>query len=254
VKALLWLLAIFLLLYLALCVGLALFQRSLIYFPQAGSDLQDPADTLRLEVPGASLAVSVRPHDGPRALLYFGGNAEDVAQSLPAFSQEFPDRALYLMHYRGYGGSSGKPTEEALQSDAEALFDLVHKTHREIAVLGRSLGSGVAIRLASRRPVARLVLVTPYDSLEELAAGQFPYVPVSWILRDKFESWRYAPAIRVPTLILMAEQDEVIPPASTRRLAARFNPGVAYLKVIPGVGHNSISGSPRYFEYLRGGL
>ena len=158
------------------------------------------------------------------------------------------------MHYRGYAGSSGKPTEEALQSDAEALFDLVHATHREIAVLGRSLGSGVAIRLASRRPVARLVLVTPYDSLEELAAGQFPYVPVAWILRDKFESWRYAPAIRVPTLILMAEQDEVIPAASTRRLATRFNPGVASLTVIPGVGHNSISGNPRYFEILRGGL
>jgi len=253
-RTVLWLLAIFLLLYLALCVGLALFQRSLIYFPPAGSALEDPADTLKLQVPGATLAVSVRPHDGPKALLYFGGNAEDVAQSLPAFAQEFPDHALYLMHYRGYVNSSGKPTEEALQSDAEALFDLVHRTHREIAVVGRSLGSGVAIRLASRRPVARLVLVTPYDSLAELAAAQFPYVPVSWILRDKFESWRYAPAIRVPTLILMAEQDEVIPAASTRRLAARFNPGIAYLEVLPGVGHNSISGSPRYFESLRSGL
>src|SRR5579872_1070865 len=123
-RTVLWLLAIFLLLYLALCAGLALFQRSLIYFPQGGSDLEDPADRIKLQVPGVSLVVSVRPHDGPRALLYFGGNAEDVAQSLPAFSQEFPDRALYLMHYRGYGGSSGKPTEEALQSDAEALFDL----------------------------------------------------------------------------------------------------------------------------------
>lgn len=252
-RTILWLLAIFLLLYLALCVALAVFQRSLIYFPPPGG-LEDPAETLMLQVPGASLRVSVRPHDGPRALLYFGGNAEDVAQSLPAFSQEFPDRALYLLHYRGYAGSSGKATEEALQSDAEALFDLVHATHREIAVLGRSLGTGVAIRLASRRPVSRLVLVTPYDSMEELAAGQFPYVPVSWFLRDKFESWRYAPAIRVPTLILMAEQDEVIPAASTRRLATRFNPGVAYLKVLPGVGHNSISGSPKYFEILRGGL
>jgi pimeloyl-ACP methyl ester carboxylesterase len=253
VRTILWLLAIFLLLYLALCVALAVFQRSLIYFPPPGG-LEDPAETLMLQVPGASLRVSVRPHDGPRALLYFGGNAEDVAQSLPAFSQEFPDRALYLPHYRGYAGSSGKPTEEALQGDAEALFDLVHATHREIAVVGRSLGSGVAIRLASRRPVSRLLLVTPYDSMEELAAGQFPYVPISWLMRDKFESWRYAPAIRVPTLILMAEQDEVIPAASTRRLAARFNPGVAYLKVLPGVGHNSISGSPRYFESLRSGL
>jgi pimeloyl-ACP methyl ester carboxylesterase len=253
VRTALWLLLIFLLLYLALCLALAVFQRSLIYLPPPGG-LEDPADTLKLQVPEASLVVSVRPYDGPKALLYFGGNAEDVAQSLPAFSEAFPDRALYLMHYRGYAGSSGKPTEEALQSDAQALFDLVHATHPEIAVLGRSLGTGVAIRLASRRPVSRLVLVTPYDSLEELAAQQYPYVPISWLMRDKFESWRYAPAVRVPTLLVMAEQDEVIPAASTRRLATRFNPGVASLTVIPGVGHNSISGSPRYFEILRGGL
>jgi len=87
-----------------------------------------------------------------------------------------------------------------------------------------------------------------------LAARQYPYVPISWLMRDKFESWRYAPAVRVPTLIVMAERDEVIPAASTRRLATRFQPGVATLKIIPGVGHNSISGRPEYFESLRGGL
>ena len=135
-KIVLWLLAIVLLLYLALCVALAAFQRSLIYFPPPGG-LEDPADTLKLQVPEASLVVSVRPHDGPKALLYFGGNAEDVAQSLTAFAEEFPDRALYLMHYRGYAGSSGKPTEEALQSDAQARGD--EATVRAILVRGIEL-------------------------------------------------------------------------------------------------------------------
>ena len=72
---------------------------------------------------------------------------------------------------------------------------------------GRSLGSGVAVRLASQRPASRLILITPYDSLQDLATAQFPFVPVKWLLRDKFESWRYAARITVPTLIVAAEHD-----------------------------------------------
>lgn len=83
-------------------------------------------------------------------------------------------------------------------------------------MVGRSLGSGIAVQLANERPVARLILVTPYHSIQELAAQQFPYFPVRWLLRDKFESWKYAEKISTPTLLVMAERDEVIPAASTR--------------------------------------
>jgi pimeloyl-ACP methyl ester carboxylesterase len=174
-----------------------------------------------------------------------------VSLNLPAFSSAFPDRALFLLHYRGYGGSSGKPSEDAIHSDALALFDRVHLEYSDIAVVGRSLGSGVAIRLAGQRPVSSLVLVTPYDSIQELAARQFPYLPIRWLLTDKFESWRYAPAIRVPTLLLAAANDEVIPRSSTERLYGAFSPGVASLKFIPGVDHNTISNSPLYLQEIR---
>ena len=80
----------------------------------------------------------------------------------------------------------------------------------------------------------RLVLVTPYDSLQEIAAGLYPWMPVRWLLRDKYESWRYAPRVRAPTVLIEAEHDEVIPRASTRQLLERFAPGVASLVVVPG--------------------
>ncbi|TWC41565.1 hypothetical protein FBY03_102314 [Pseudomonas sp. SJZ079] len=244
------LLAVLAALYLLACVALFAFQRALIYFPQPRA-IATPATTLQLPVGDAEVLVSVRPHDGPNALIYFGGNAEDVSLNLPEFAQAFPDQALYLLHYRGYGGSSGSPSEEAIQRDALALFDRVHAAHARIVVVGRSLGSGVAVRLASQRPAARLILITPYNSLQELAARQFPMFPVQWLLKDKFESWKYAPHIAVPTLLLAAEHDKVVPRASTERLLAHFAPGVASLKVIAGKDHNSIGESPEYLQWLR---
>jgi pimeloyl-ACP methyl ester carboxylesterase len=168
------------------------------------------------------------------------------------FSAGFPESAIYLLHYRGYGGSSGKPSEGALFADALTLFDEVHSKHPQIDVVGRSLGSGIAVYLASLRPVSRLVLVTPYDSLQELAALQFPYLPVRWLLLDKFESWRFAPQVTAPTLIITAESDEVIPRASSELLRSRFKSGVASFKTVAGAGHNTISENADYMELLQG--
>ncbi len=153
------------LLYVAFCGILFVFQRSLIYYPQPDAARAGP-DTLMLAVDQAQLRVSTAAHDGPDAVIYFGGNAEEVRYSLPALATAFPDRALFLMNYRGYGGSTGEPSEAALVADAVALFDRVHTEHSHIIVIGRSLGSGVAVHLASLRPVDRLTLVTPFDSLE----------------------------------------------------------------------------------------
>jgi len=238
------------LIYLGLCAVLFLFQRSLIYFPQPR--LLDTAPKISLPVDKADIVITVRPHAGPYALIYFGGNAEDVSHSLPSLSAAFPEYAIYLAHYRGYGGSSGKPSEAALVADALALFDQVQTSHKTIVVVGRSLGSGVAVQLASLRPVERLVLVTPYDSLQEVAAQQFPYFPVRWLLLDKFESWKYVPQISAPTLVIAAEYDEVIPRASTEALFARFPPGAATSKIIAGAGHNTISESAEYASLLKG--
>jgi pimeloyl-ACP methyl ester carboxylesterase len=235
--------------YLVLCAALFFFQRSLIYFPQpnavSGSDSQ-----LILSMPDARVSVITRERVGPRALIYFGGNAEDVSRSLPEFTEAFPEYAVYLLNYRGFGGSGGSPSEAAIAEDALALFDQVYASHPQVAVVGRSLGSGVAVRLASQRPVQQLILVTPYNSLEEIAARQYPWVPVQWLLKDRFESGKYAAHIRVPTLLLAASDDEVIPRASTQRLLENFPQGVAVLRVVPDSGHNSISDRAQYLQWM----
>ena len=215
-RILISLVAVIVILYLGACVLLYVFQRGLIYYPQPRSVTSAPI--LKLPISEGDVLVSARPHDGPKALIYFGGNAEDVSRNLPSFSQAFPDQALYLLHYRSYGGSSGSPSEESIQRDAMALFDKVHAEHPQTAVAGRSLGSGVAVRLASQRPASRLILITPYN------------------------------------VLIAAEHDEIIPRSSTERLYAGFAKGVASFQVIPGTSHNTISGSPQYLEMIRAAL
>lgn len=250
-KLLLALLGFVLVVYGVLCAGLYFKQRTLMYYPQRAAPGAE-ASMHALAGTDAGIRISVRESDGPEALVYFGGNAEDVSRNLPEFAAAFPTHAIYLLHYRGYGGSAGEPTEAGLVKDALALFDLVHKKHGRVTVIGRSLGSGLAMRVASQRKVARLVLVTPYDSLQDIAADLYPWMPVRWLLVDKYESWRYAPKVSAPTLLLEAERDEVIPRASTRKLLSRFPQGVARLEVVAGADHNSIAQSDRYLELLRG--
>lgn len=239
------------LVYVALCVALYTMQRSLIYFPQAGSAAQG-SGTLVLNMADAKVRVTTHIAAGPNAVIYFGGNAEDVSLSFPLLRATFPDDALYLLHYRGYGGSTGSPSESAIVADAIALFDIVHSEHRHVVIVGRSLGSGVAAQLASVRPAQRLVLITPYDSLQEIAATRFPFFPVRWLLRDEFESGRYVADIAAPVLIVAAEHDGVIPRASTESLYRRFRPGAATMSVVRGADHNTISDSADYASLLKG--
>lgn len=241
--------AVLVLVYAAICVFLFAAQRSMLYMPQSRAVSTD-GDLLRLNAAGTNVLVTTRERPGPKALLYFGGNAEDTSVHLPAFERAFPQHSLYLMHYRGYGGSEGSPSERFLVSDALALYDQIRIHHPQVTLIGRSLGSGIAVQVATQRPTERLVLVTPYDSIVDLAAAQFPAFPVRWLLLDRYESGRYAPAVRTPTLIIRAERDEIIPRASTEALFRRFPPGVAVMKVIAGAGHNDLSAHPEYLSML----
>lgn len=250
-RLVLWAIGALLVLYLGACGLLWVFQRSLIYFPQP-SALQ--TELLRLPTGKGDVLVSVRQHDGPNAVIYFGGNAEDISRSLPIFGQAFPDRALYLMYYPGYGGSDGSPSQEAIHRNALLLFDKVHAAHAHVTVIGRSLGSGAAMQLASERPVASLILVTPYDSVLAIASERFWMFPIRWLLKDTFDSANLAPGINVPTLLIAAEHDDVIPAASTHRLFKAFKPGVANLKVLPGTGHNTVSEPADYLRLIHAGL
>lgn len=235
------LLRLFLLLtvpYALICAFMYAQQRSLVYLPQytqvpvAQTDfaLQRGDVILRgwLVNPGRE-----------RALLYFGGNAESVQVLREPMAQWFPGYSVYLLAYRGYGASDGEPTQSLLIDDAVALFDHLRgeDAQRPVAAIGRSLGSGVAAGLASQRSLDRLVLVTPFDSLVEVAARHYPWLPVHWLMRERYPSVDYLAGYERPLLLIRARRDEVIPTASTDRLLAAL-PRSTQVLDLPTDGHN----------------
>ena len=242
-----------LVLYAVLCVYVYARQRSLIYYPTpvSGSGV---GKAVAFPVPGAVLQLWVVRRPGSSAVLYFGGNAESVVDSAEELARAVPDRTWVFVNYRGYGGSTGKPSESALVADTLAIFDWAKATHSEVAVVGRSLGSGVAVQLAAARPVSRLVLVTPFDSLVSVGQAALPWLPVSWLAKDRFESVKYAPSVSCPTLALVAGNDEVIAAAHARTLVAAFRPGGITVIEVPGAGHNDIQLWPKYEATIGGFL
>ena len=225
--------------YGAVCALMFLGQRALLYHPTPARELAG-AQALAVASGGDTLRVWARPGAGPDALIYFGGNAEDVAGNLDELAPALPRHSLYLVNYRGYGGSTGSPTEAALFEDALAVYDAIRGRHARIAVAGRSLGSGVAVYLAGQRPVAHLALVTPYDSIENVAKASYPFLPVGWLLKDKFDSASRAGGVRAPTLVVIAEHDEVIVRARSDALVAKLPAGLARVEVVGGATHNRL--------------
>lgn len=230
--------------YLANVAVLYVNQRQMLYHPEATWRVAHAPD-IELTRQGVTLRGWVMNPGRPRALLYFGGNGERVEDAREALARWFPERTIYLLPYRGYAASDGEPEERALVADASAWFDRVAATHTSVAVIGRSLGSGVAVQLAAARPVERLALVTPFDSMVRVAQAFHPWMPVDWLARERFESWRYAAKVRCPVLIVRAEQDELVSAERTSVLAASFT-SRPLEQVIADAGHNSIQDYPEY--------
>jgi pimeloyl-ACP methyl ester carboxylesterase len=236
--------------YGGLCLLMAVAQRSFIYFPQPAAD---PSNQLELLVDGTRVRVAQRPHRGPRALIYFGGNAEDVSLTRAELAALLPETALYLLHYRGYGGSEGRPSEVAIRADAQALFAHVAQRHTSITVVGHSLGTGPAVHLAASRPVQRLVLLVPFDSLLAVARHAMPWLPVDLLLRDRWDAAAEAPRVQAPTILVAAANDQVVPARHARALQRAFRPGVAELRVVPELDHNTpLLASAAFREALLG--
>ncbi len=230
--------------YVAVCSWLYFSQRSMLYFPTpAIADVQ--AEAFELQNDGLKLRGWVVNPGKQRAMIYFGGNAEAVEYNADVFKTTLPDVTVYLLPYRSYGGNPGELTEANVYSDALKLYDQIKSRHGSISALGRSLGSGVATYLASERKIDKLVLVTPYDSMVNVAKVHYPAFPVSFIIKDRYESWRRAPQINSKVLVMIAGMDEIIPRTSTDNLLRHFKqkPNVI---VFDGAGHNTPSDSTAY--------
>ncbi len=223
-------------------LAMYLLQRSLIYYPTPAVTHPYPERQITVDSNIKLRVIEVNPAKA-EAVIYFGGNAEVVAGTAPDLAAALPNHTIYLVNYRGYGGSDGTPTEQHLFDDAETVFEEIASIHgakhQNISVIGRSLGSGVACWLASRKPVDRLVLITPYDSILKIAQSAYPIFPVRWLLKDRYESDKYAPSIEAPVLALMAEHDAVIPSVSSQRLLRHFHSNTQST-TFENTGHNDL--------------
>ncbi len=190
---------------------------------------------------------------GPRGLvLYFGGNAEEVSGQVRD-AEAFAPWSLAAINYRGYGLSEGRPSEASLTADARVIYDWFAKLDgidpNRIVVFGRSLGTGVAVQLAASRPVHAVALVSPFDSLRSIAQSQYPFVPVSLLLKHPFDSIARAPAIRIPALVLVGADDRLVPPRLSQRLYDAWAGPKQWIS-IPDADHNDLHVQPGYWPAI----
>ncbi len=187
----------------------------------------------------------------PAVILYFGGNAEDVLYTASVASN-IDARAVVVVNYRGYGGSTGETGQKALYDDGLAIYDYAIKRGvpaEHIVVMGRSLGSGVASMLAGARPVRAAILITPFDSLAAVAAGHYPFLPVRLLLRHPFPSSDWARRTRAPALFLAADSDNVVPAAHAQKLFQAWA-GPKQIHVLAQTGHNDIEAHADYYRLI----
>ena len=243
------LIGVFVSLYLLAALLLFIFQRDFLYFP-TGKVAHD-FKVEQFSTGEVVLDVVVLNEGKPDGILYFGGNGESVAGNAPDFKEIFPQHTVYLVNYRGYGGSTGSPSEQGIYADAQYVYDAVAGRHRQISVIGRSLGTGVATLLAATRNIHKMALVTPYASIEAIAKEQYPAFPVSLLLKDKYDSASRISGIGALTLIILAEHDAIIPARHSSQLIKEFPPAQVSVETIQGAGHNNLSQDGRYYLLLQ---
>lgn len=217
-----------------------------------------------------ALEVAVDTADGERVLLwhvaprghqpvviYFPGNGEIIPWRAARHRRITADgNGLVALSYRGYMGSTGHPSEHGLLSDAEAAlqFATTRYPSSPVVLWGHSLGTGVAVRLAARHPVARLILEAPYASAVDVAALRFPVVPVRWLMLDPFHSDRFIGAVRAPLLIMHGKRDGVIPFTEGERLFALANEPKRFVAFADG-GHmdlDSFGATDKALQFIAG--
>jgi len=188
-------------------------------------------------------------------ILGFGGNGWNAETAAAYLHAAFPEADVVVFHYRGYRPSTGSPAARALLDDAPLVHDLAVRRLRpaRTVVVGFSIGSGVAASLAPSRPIDGLILVTPFDSLGKVAAGQFRWLPVRWLFRHEMKPASWLRGSPVPVALIAGGGDALIPAVRTeglRRAAGRL----VYDQIIAGAGHNDIYDRPEFRAAMREAL
>jgi fermentation-respiration switch protein FrsA (DUF1100 family) len=255
-------LAVVVLSWIGLVVLAAVFQRSLIYFPlgsvppPAAVGLEGAEEIVLTAEDGVRLRGWFVPGRGSSrfTLLVFNGNAGNRAYRAP-LARAFRERgiAVLLLDYRGFGGSAGRPSEEGLARDARAarayLDGRAGVDPSRVAYFGESLGAAVALRLALERPPAVLVLRSPFASMAAVGGHHYPYLPVAWLLRDRYPNRDRIARLACPLLVIAGDQDTIVPAAQSRAIADAAREPKRFV-VVAGADHNDpeLVGGPQVIE------
>jgi fermentation-respiration switch protein FrsA (DUF1100 family) len=236
--------------YAAICAVAYFGNRLFMYFPDparippAAVGLAGVAEIEITAADGVTLIAWQAPAKGDRpVILYFHGNAANAANRAEKIDRIIASAfGIFYLNNRGYGGSGGRPTEEANIADALAAYDhlIAHGVPAErIVAYGESLGSGQAVPLAARRRVAAVVLEAPLTSTVDVGRRVYFWLPLSWLVTDRYDNERTIRAVTAPVLILHGERDSVVPVEMGRRLYdAAKEP--KRIELFPRAGHNDL--------------
>ncbi|MBC7833314.1 MAG: alpha/beta fold hydrolase [Hyphomicrobium sp.] len=248
-------------LYAVVALSAFFFQRRLTYFPDPQRTAPASFNLPRVEERIIETADGERlvswfapPSPGRPTLLYFHGNAGNLANRSERV-RRFLARGygVLFMSYRGYGGSSGNPSERANVADAMRAYEMLRQegvAPEDIIVYGESLGSGVAVQVAADREVAGLVLDAPYTSIVDVAAESYPFLPVRPFIFDRYETIRFLPRVTAPLLVMHGEEDRVIPVAMGKAVYAAAN-APKEIVTFPHAGHSDHHLYGSYEELFR---
>ena len=241
--------AVVLCLYVGFTALLYFTQRSLMYFPDTSHTMPAQAGLPRAEEVTLTtsdgehiFAWHVAPSDGKPVILYFHGNGGALRYRVARFDKLIADGiGLVAVEYRGYGGSTGSPSERGLIADAEAgyAFAAARYSVPQIVVWGESLGTGVAVALAAEKPVGRVILEAPFTSAVAVGEKRYWYIPVRLLMKDQFNSDERIAKVTAPLLILHGVKDQTVPFAEGEQLFKLANKPKHIVKFLDG-GHEDL--------------
>lgn len=250
-------------LYVSVCTLLYVNQDDLLFHPQPNTP-KEVAEILNQYPEFDTLSFVMK--DGNRTcgyiskdtikeklplVIYFGGNAEEVSH-LSEYKKYFPYTVMALINYRSFGLSQGTISEQTMFSDALEVYDKL-MTNPEIdannvIVIGRSIGTGVATYLSSQRKTKATILITPYENMIDVAFEKYPFVPISLLIKHRFESDKYAQNISTPILALISANDQVIPKHHAYKLVEAWKGNTDALEV--NEDHNSIMNNEEVWKKI----
>ncbi|MBT1686094.1 alpha/beta hydrolase [Dawidia soli] len=248
-------------LYILVALLLYIFQRKLIFYP--GKMARNT--NLNLSSHQHEVFLEARDYETihalycegtrPEVILYFHGNAGDLS-GWKFVTEDFSalGYAVLIIDYRGYGKSTGQISEQGMYADGEAAYEYLtkelHILPQNILVYGRSIGSGVAVEVATRYLVRGLVLESPYTSLSALANEKVPFFFPSLYLRFRFNNLHKITSLTCPVVLLHGTQDELIPPTHSQRLLNAIQTKKKLI-LVKGGGHNDLGSFPEYAQFLQ---